>query len=101
MLRQAEVAVAADDEVVVDREVQGLAGLDHGFGQFPVRGRGGEVAARVVVHQDEAGGLVFQGQLQDFAGIDYCLVDGAFLKDLFGDDFVLAVQIQDPELLIF
>ncbi len=100
MLRQAEIPVAADDQVVVDGEVQGLAGLGHGLGQFLVRGRGVEVAAGVVVHQDEAGGPVLQGQLQDLPGVDHRLVNGAFLEDLLGDDFVLAVKIKHPELLV-
>ena len=49
MFRQAEVAVAADDQVVVHRQVEGLAGLDHGLGQFLIRGRRGGIAAGVVV----------------------------------------------------
>jgi hypothetical protein len=55
--------VAADDQVVVDRQVEALAGLHQGPGQFLVGGGGLQVAARVVVDQYEPGGLVFQGQL--------------------------------------
>ena len=101
MLRQAEIAVAADDQVIVHREVQGLTGLDHGLGQFLIRGRGGGIAARVIMDQDETGGLVFQGQLQDLSGINHRLVHRAFLKDLLGDNFVLAVQVKYPKLLVF
>ena len=62
LLRQAEVALAADDQVVVHCQVQGVAGLHQGPGQFLVGGGRGEAAAGVVVHQDEAGGPVLQGQ---------------------------------------
>ncbi len=51
-----------------DRQVQGAAGLYQGAGQFLVRGRGRQVAAGVVVYQDEAGGLVFQGQFRTLRG---------------------------------
>jgi hypothetical protein len=34
LLRQAEVAVAGDDQVVVDRQVQGSEGLHQGAGQY-------------------------------------------------------------------
>ena len=100
LFRQTEVAVAADDQVVVDRQVEALAGLHQGPGQLPVGGRRGEVAARVVVNQNQSGGLVFQGQFQDLAGIDHRLVHRAFLDDLFGNDFVLAVEKDHPELLV-
>jgi hypothetical protein len=92
--------VAADDQVVVHRQADGLAGLDQGPGQLPVRGGRGEVAAGVVVDQNEPGGLVFQGQFQDLAGIDHRLVYRAFLDDLLGNDFVLAVEEDHPELLV-
>jgi len=94
------MALAGDDEVVVDREVQGPGGLHQSPGEVLVGGGRGEAAAGVVVHQDEAAGLVFQGQFQDLAGIDHRLVDGALLDDLFRGDFVLAVEEDHPELLI-
>jgi hypothetical protein len=100
LFRQAEVSLAADDQVVVDRQVQGPGGLDQGPGQFLVGGRGSEMAAGVVVDQDKAGGLVFQRQFQDLAGIDHRLVDRAFLNDFLGDDLILAVQKDHPELLV-
>ena len=59
MLRQGKVALAADDQVVVDREVDGLGGLDQGPGQFPVRGRGFQIAGGVVVDQNQGGGFMF------------------------------------------
>ena len=100
LFRQAEIPVAADDQVVVDRQVEALAGLHQGPGQFLVGGGRLQVAAGVVVHQNEAGGLVFQGQLQDLPGIDHRLVHRAFLDDLLGDDFILAVEEDHPELLV-
>ena len=45
LFRQTEIPVAADDQVVVDGQVEGVAGLDQGPGQLPVRGGGREVAA--------------------------------------------------------
>ena len=40
LFRQTKIAVAADDQVVVDRQVEGLPGLYQGLGQFLV-GDGG------------------------------------------------------------
>jgi len=77
----------------VDREIQALAGLDQGLGQLPVRGGGGEAAAGVVVHQDQPHGLVFQSRFQDLAGVGQFPVQCAFLDDLFGNDFIPAVQL--------
>lgn len=42
--------VAADDQMVVDGDAQGAAGLDDLAGDLDVRGRRGGVAGRVVVH---------------------------------------------------
>lgn len=101
MLRQAKVPVAADDQVVVDRKVQGPAGLDYGLSQFLIRSRGAGIAARVIVDQNEPRGLVFQGQLQNLSRIHHRLIHRAFLEDLFGNDFVLAVEVEHPKLLVF
>ena len=52
------------------------------------------------MHQDDPGGLVFQGQLQDLPGIDHRLVHYALMDDFLGNDFVLAVQKDHPELFV-
>lgn len=44
------VRLAADDDVVVYRYAECLGGFDHLVGGLDILGRGGRVAARVVVH---------------------------------------------------
>ena len=62
-------------------------------------GRWGEVTGRVVVHQDDGGGRQLQRPAHDLARIDRRVVDGAVVGDLVGDQLVLAVEVEDADLL--
>jgi len=50
---QAAVAVAADDEVIVDRDAHGLGDRDDLVGHADIGGRGCRVAGRMVVDHDQ------------------------------------------------
>lgn len=66
-------------------------------GDVGLGGRG--IAAGMIVHQDKGGGAMFQGALDDLAGIDRGMIDRAFRLHLIGDQDILAVEIQHPEFL--
>lgn len=54
-------------------------------------------AGGVVMAQDAGGGVVVQGRLDDFAGMDARAVDGAPEQLLKGQDPVFVVQPEDGE----
>jgi hypothetical protein len=96
---EAGMAAFADDDMVVDDEVEGPRRLDDlpRHGDIAV-GRGG-IAAGVVVDKDHGGRAQFEGALDDLARIDRHMVDRADLLDLVGDELVLAVEEHDAEML--
>lgn len=62
-----------------------------------VRLTGFGIARRVVMAQDAGGGVVAQGGLDDFAGMDARAVDGAPKQLLKGQDPVFVVQPEHGE----
>ena len=98
---QAGVAAAADDQVVVHRDAERLGGVDDVARDGDVGLRRGRVAGRMVVHQDQGGGVQFEGALDDLARVVRRVVDRAALLPLVFDQHVLAVeeqQVKFPEL---
>src|SRR6056297_1068579 len=98
---EAELTGPADDDVIVQRQPEGL-----GRGADPTRhvdvgGGWRGVSGRVIVHQDEGAGVQFQSPLDDFARIDGDVIDRALRLRLVGDEYVLAVQVENAELFGF
>src|SRR5205085_8429108 len=73
---EARVALAADDDVIVERNAERAGGLDDLFGHFDVGARRARVAGRMVVYQDHRGRGDFERALDDLAGIDRRVIDG-------------------------
>ena len=95
---EAEAGAVADDDVVVEGDAEVVGGVLDGAGHGAVGGGGGRVAAGVVVDEDEGGGVQLEGALDDFAGVDGGVVDGAAGLGLVGDEAVAGVEEQDAEL---
>jgi hypothetical protein len=67
--RQARVAAAGEDDVVVEREAEARCGLLHLAGHLDVGLGGRGVARGKVVNHDERGGAELERPLHDFARI--------------------------------
>ena len=90
---------AADDDVVVHGDAERACRLDDVAGDGDVGLGRGRVARGMVVHQDQGRGLQFEGALDDLAGVDRGVIDGAPLLPLMRDQCVAAVEEQQVELL--
>ena len=53
----------------------------------------------MVVHQNDRGGRKLERALDDFAGVDRRVIDGADLLDFVGNELIALVEEQDAELL--
>ena len=90
---------AADDDVVEEGYLDGLAGVAEEAGDLEVRGAGGGVAAGMVVCADDPGrGLADRGA-EDFArvGEGACGGAGGNLDAL--DQPVLPIEAEDPSFM--
>jgi hypothetical protein len=72
---QAGVAVAADDEMVVQDDPERGGGLLDVLGHGDVGCGRGRVARGVVVHQDQRCGAELERALDDLARVDWGVVD--------------------------
>jgi hypothetical protein len=90
----------ANDDVVMHRNAERLRHLDDLPGHLDVGAGRARVAGGVVVDQDHRGRREFERALDDLAGVDRGVVDGADLLDLVGDELVALVEEQDAELLL-
>ena len=54
----------------------------------------------MIVHQDHRGGGKLERALDHLARIDRCVIDGAGLLLLVGDEVVALVEKQDAEVLL-
>ena len=95
---EAGVAVAADDDVVVDDDAERLCDLCDLLRHLDVGGRRRGVAGGVVVDEDEGARRELERPLHDLARVDRRMVDGAGLLHLVGDEGVALVEEQEPEL---
>ena len=98
---EADVAVAADNDVVEDLDVEEAAGFDDHLGDADVFGAGRGVAAGVVVDDDDGGGEAADRLTEDLAdahdgGVEAAGVDGV---DMAGE--VLGVEDHDAQLFDF
>src|SRR5690349_17812018 len=76
---EARMALAADDEVIVDCDAERLGGGANLLGHLDVVARRLGIARWVIVHEDEGARLVVQGALHHLARIDRRVVDRAAL----------------------
>src|SRR3954471_15492466 len=95
---EARMAIAADDDVVVDGDAELLACLDDPAGHVDIGHRRSRIAGRVVVHEHDGARGKLERPLDHLARIDGRVVDRALLLHLIGDELVLAVEEQDAEL---
>jgi hypothetical protein len=95
---EAGVAVAADDDVVVDDDAERLCHLGDLLRHPDVGGRRRGVARGVVVDEDEGARRELERPLHDLARVDRRMVDGSGLLHLVGDEGVALVEEQEPEL---
>ena len=84
--------------MVVDIDLQCPAGVYDLLGHVDIRPRGGGIARGVVVQQDDVAARQFQGAAHHLARIDRRVIDRAAVQDLIGDQLVLLVEKQHPEL---
>ncbi len=64
------MAARADDDVVVDRDAQVPGGLDDVAGELDILAARLRIAARMVVDDDDRGGVIIQGAADNLANID-------------------------------
>ena len=57
------------------------------------------VAGRVIVDEDAAGGMQFDGSPQNLARIHWRVIDRAFGQDLVSDQVVALIEIENAKLL--
>jgi hypothetical protein len=93
------VATAADDQMIVHRNAERLGGLYDVLGDRDVRFRRARITGRMIVDQNQGGRAQFERALEDLAGVDRRVIDGAALLTLVLDQYVFAVEEQDMELL--
>jgi hypothetical protein len=87
------MAAGADDQMIVHRNAQTLAGIDDRARDLDVGAAGGGVARRVVVHQDDCGGAQVDRTADHFAHMDLRLIDRSLAHHLVADQHVAAVAM--------
>ena len=93
-LGERDDAVPRHDEVVERADVDQRERLLERRGQKLVRARGLRDAARMVVREDDAGRVVRERRLDDFARVDAGLRERAAKELARGDQPILAVEEQ-------
>ena len=94
---EAGVALAADDQMIVNHDAERLAEADDLHGHRDVGGGRARVAGRMVVHQDQRCGPEFERAAHDLARIDRRVIDRANALHLVGDELVLLIEEEDAE----
>src|SRR6476620_319143 len=96
---KAGMPIPGDDDVVMDSDPKQLADLVNLLGHVDVGpGRGG-VAGRMVVHEDAAGSMQFDGSPQNLTRVHRRMIYRAFGQDLVSDQVVALVEVENAELL--
>ena len=90
------MAAGADDDMIVQLDAQPLADLGDVAGDGDVLFARAWIAARVVVHQDQAGGAEIERPADHFARVDRRFAGRSLAEMLVADQHVLRVQEQDP-----
>jgi hypothetical protein len=96
---EAEEPVAGHDDMVIDRQVEEATRLDQLAGDRPVLGRGGGIAAGVIVSHDDPGRGLGNCRPEDLPRMDQGAVEQAPGNENIPDDPGLAVEGEEVELL--
>src|SRR5581483_2246981 len=100
-LTEADVGVrAGDDDVVEDVDPEEVAGTGGLGGEARVLRRGGRIAGRVVVNQDDRRGVQTDRLAEDVGEADHRGVQPALVDQRRREDAVAGVQADDPQLLL-
>ncbi len=100
MLTKTKTAVFANDEMIENSDIYGAGGFGYSASEALVFWRRFGMAAGMVVHQDQANGVMGQSCLDNSSGIDDGVIYGAFVNDFVLDDFVLGVEIDDHKRFV-
>ncbi|KSA04392.1 hypothetical protein AC442_19810 [Proteus mirabilis] len=98
MFGKGENLVATDYQMVRHPDIHQAQSLYQTFGDKPVCLTGCDFTGRVIVCQHHSSGIVIQGAFNHFPGMDFRAVDGAGEEGFTGNQLILVVQIQHPEL---
>lgn len=90
----------ADDDVVEKPDADEIAGLRYAAGEDEVLGAGGGVAGRVIVAQDQAGGVESESDLEDRSGLDGSAVEGSNVGDGPADQAVAGIEVDRDHVLL-
>ena len=99
MFAIAVVACVGNDDVVGELDVHGLTGRLYGAREAVVLATGAEIAAGMVVAEDEGGGPLEQGLAHDLAHIDGGACNASATDEGRGDDAVVLAQEEHAALL--
>lgn len=97
---ETEERVPRDDDVVGKVDVEEPARLSHLLGCIEVFPAGLGISRDVVVDDDDSGGIVQQGPLDNHPRVDGGVGQRAFREHFTGNRAVVHGQEQDPHLLV-
>lgn len=89
----------ADDDVIVKRDAERLAGIGEFACQGDILAARARVARRMVVNQQQRRGVEVDRPADDLADIDRRLVDRSLADQLVADQHVLGVEIEAADAL--
>lgn len=89
----------ANDDVIVQYDIEALARLCHSAGDIDVSPAGRRIPARVIVDHDNRGAAKFEASPHDFPNIDSRLVDRAVAHDFLPDKAMTRAEMEDLDAL--
>lgn len=92
VLDEAKGVIAADDNVIEQRDIQQPAGALQLPGDLAIIGAGGRIARRMVVNSHDGGGIQVKGSPDDVPGKHGNAVESPFKHFLHGQDVVPWVE---------
>ena len=81
-------------------DVQQRTGLGHLLRQLDILGRGGRIAARVVVHQHQRGTVLANRLSEELADADDSRIQAAAIDVVRANNMVLGVEQEDAKMLL-
>ena len=87
--------------MVVQGQAKCVAGRVYLACHVDVRLRGRGIARRVIVHQNNGGGVQFQCPLDHFTRVDRYMIHGATRLLFVSDQIVLTIKVEYAKLLRF
>ena len=88
------MALLADNQMIMHRDIERFADLHDLVGQTDVVGGRLRITRWVVVHENQGAGAELERPAQDLPWIDGRMIDGAGAQHLIGDEAVLLVEEQ-------